>query len=221
MSSGYGDLFYKKLKYFQKVLSQDAVTVNWQRALDIADLFADYVWLNIPLFDLSQLGLGLIFSILPFEFQPFAIDFTYSFPTTDEMMQGIWADFGKIYYELNYPWTADWSKFIETNFNPDYWTKLKQLGYRKAKYGEAKFTGYYYDPPLQREYTTGTFHKLRLIRTPDLSWKVTSEKLAENVQISDVVTREVEVRLNLLATAQINSFCLGLSVLGKSRLGSG
>jgi hypothetical protein len=220
MSSGYGDLFYKKLKYFQKVLSQDAVTVNWQRSLDVANLFADYVWLNIPLFDLSQLGLGLIFSILPYEFQPFAIDFTYSFPTTDEMMQGIWADFNKVYYELEYPWTSNTTQFVQTNFKPELWKGIQQSMTKKAKYGEAKFYGFVYDPVLQREYTTSTFHKLRLIRTPDLSWKVTNEQLAENVQIDKIVTREVEARLNLLASAQVNSFCLGLSVLGKSKLNS-
>jgi hypothetical protein len=210
-----------KAKYHEKTASDDAIYVTWLRMLDVVDLFAEYVWLQIPLFDLSQLGLGLLLSILPYEFKPFSIDFTYSAPDMDELMQGIWANFNKVIYELEYKWSVNVEEFVKTFFSPEYWTYFTSVMGRKAKYGIAKFTGYIYDPVLAREFITETFHRLRLLRTPDASWKTVIEQIGAHFDVDDVLVREVYNRLMLLASAQTNSFCLGLSPLGKGTLNGG
>lgn len=204
----------KKEKYFDKVASQSAITCTWYRLLDTQDLFAKYVWMQLPLFDLYQLGIGLEFSILPYEFQPFSIDFEYSMPNMDELMQGIWANFDKIIYEIEFPWSFNWDGLNESTFQP----KFRVFGRRKAKYGRAKFSGYYYDPPLSREYIAEAFSKLRLIRKPDISWKTCLEQLADAIDIDPMAVYEVISRFLLLSSAQDNSFCLGLSLLGTGRL---
>jgi hypothetical protein len=211
-------LSWQKRKYHDKALSNSAVTVTWQRILDGSKDFADYVWLNIPLFDLSQLGLGLLFSMLPFEFKPFTIDFTFELPTDEEIAQGIWADFEKVNYEFKYPWTTSPEEFAKTNFKPEYYKDILKTLTRKAYYGVSTYEGFVYDPVLAREYTSQTFHKMRLIRTPDQSFIKTSNIIAEKMDVSEVVPYEVTARLRLLASAQENSFVLGLSTLGRSRL---
>jgi len=204
----------KKEKYFDKVASQSAITCTWYRLLDTQDMFAKYVWMQLPLFDLYQLGIGLEFSILPYEFQPFAIDFKYSPPNMDELMQGIWANFDKIVYEVEFPWSFDWEKFNEHIFTPEF----RVFGKRKAKYGESTFYGYYYDPVLSREYLAEAFSKLRLIRKQDISWKTCLEQLADVIEVDRMAVYEVITRFLLLSSAQDNSFCLGLSLLGTGKL---
>lgn len=203
-----------KRKYFEKVASQDAITCTWYRLLDVGELYARYVWMQLPLFDLYQLGIGLEFSMLPYEFQPFAVDFDYSMPNMDELMQGIWVNFTPIVYELEFPWSFDWDEF--NNFLFD--ISLFRIPMRKAKYGKAKFFGYIYDPSLAREYIAEAFSRLRLIRKPDLSWKTAIETVSEVIKISDVAVYEIVSRFFLLSSAQDNSFCLGLSLLGSGRL---
>jgi intein/homing endonuclease len=207
-----------KEKYHDKVASENAIMDTWWRLIDITDLFAEYAWLQITAFDLSQLGIGLLLSILPYEFKPYSIEFEYSMPSLDEVMQGIWANFEKIVYELEYTWTSNWKEFIETNFKPEFWKDLEKLTQRKARYGYSTFSGYIYDPVLPREYLTETYHKMRLIRTPDVTWKATVQQIGETVAISDHVTRTSILRLSLISIAQTESFCLGLSVLGRSTL---
>jgi len=208
-----------KEKYHDKTLSQDAVTINWQRILDTSELTADYVWLNIPIFDLSQLGLSVLFSTLPYEWQPFAVDFTYNLPSVDEIMQGIWVDFSQINYEFNYPWTASLDEFIRNMFKPEYWKYFTNIASRVARYGISTYEGYLYDPPLSRMFTTQTFHRLRLQRKPDFSFMQSADILADKMEINEIVSYEVLARLRLLVSAQENAFVLGLGVLGKSRLG--
>lgn len=205
-----------KRKYFEKVASQDAITCTWYRLLDIESLFARYVWMQIPMFDLYQLGIGLEFSMLPYEFQPFAVDYNYSMPNMDELMQGIWANFDKIIYELEFPWSFNWDEL--NNFLFD--VNLFKIPMRKAKYGKAKFFGYKYDPTLAREYMAEAFTRLRLLRKTDLSWKTATETVSEVIKISEIAVYEIVSRYFLLSSAQDNSFCLGLSLLGTGRLNS-
>jgi hypothetical protein len=204
----------EKEKYFEKTTSQSAITLTWYRLLDIESMFAQYVWMQLPLFDLNQLGIGLLFQMLPIEFQPFTIDFEYLAPDMDELMQGIWANFNKIDYSIEFPWMKNWESSIKTMFEPEFWTIVN----KKARYGSAKFYGFFYDPTLQRDYIAQTYHKLRLLRKPDVSWKTALEALSKAVDISDIVNQVVVSRYTLMASAQDESFCLGLGILGRSKL---
>lgn len=210
----------KKEMYFRKVLSQNAITVNWQRILDGSKLFAEYIWLNIPIFDLSQLGLNILLSTLPYEWQPFSVDFKFEPPTIDEAMQGIWANFEPIHYEIEIPWTYSIEEFIKELFKPEYRKDVTRVVKTKAYYGVSTYEGYIYDPTLGREFSTKTFHRFRLESKPDPSFVQTSNILADKMDIGRMVPEEVLARLRLLVSAQENAFVLGLGVLGKSRLGS-
>lgn len=213
----YRDVYAKK-KYYEKILSREGIYTTWLRSISISGLFGEIVWLNIPLFDLTQLGMGLLLSILPYEFKPYALDYKYYLASIEEILQGIYVRFEPFIYEIEYPWMTNLEEFVKMVFKPEYSVFMVKLMQRKAKYGLAKFTGYFYDPPLARKYFLEVFHRLRLLRTPDTSWMQIMEEFGDLAQIDPTLIREIAGRLMLLRSAQLNSFLLGVSCLGKSKI---
>jgi len=208
----------QKKKYHTKVASENGIYLTWLRLLDISPLFAEWMWLQIPLFDLLQLGLVIMFDIPPIEFIPYMLDFTYSLPSIEEVMQGIWMKFTPVDYALKYAWTTSVDSFIDANYAPPYNEQLKTVRIQKAYYDISPYDYSYYDPITVREFLRATFHKLRLMRTSDTSYLADMGNVAETLNIHTVAEATIFNRLTLISSAQTNAFILGLSLLGKGRL---
>jgi len=207
-----------KEKYHQKTLSEDAIYTTYLRTLDIYPLFAEYVWMQLSVFDLSELGLGLLYNILPIDYQPYSIDFTYVAPTPEETLQGIWAKFEPVRFDILYTWMTDFREYILENFKEEYQPDLLVGIAEKAIYGVTPYARGVYDPVLAREFLRATFHKLRLLRTPDTTWRVMLEQIADYLLMIGVTDDNVFNRIMMLFSAQTQSFVLGLSMLGRSFL---
>jgi len=207
-----------KKKYHEKVLSDDGIYTTWLRNLKAAPLFAEYAWLQISVFDLNELGLGLIHNILPIEYEPYIIDFQYETPTVDETLQGIWAKFRPVRFDVLYTWMTDFRFYVMENFKEKYQPDILVMMPEKAKYGVTMYARGVYDPIVAREFLRGTFHRLRLMRTPDVSWKVIMQQIVETLDITRVTDKHIYNRLVMLFSAQTNAFVLGLSLLGKAYL---
>jgi len=207
-----------KKKYHQKTASDSAIYTTYLRNLDAAPIFASYVWLQISAFDLSELGLGLLYSILPVDFQPFTVDFQYSPPTTLETLQGIWANFEPVRFDQLYTWMTDFREYVIENFQEEFQLQLLTGVAQKAIYGVTPYGRGVYDPVVAREFLRATFHRLRLMRTPDTSWLATMESVVQYLEMIGVTDEHIFNRLMLMFSAQTNSFVLGLSLLGRSRL---
>jgi hypothetical protein len=214
----YSEQWLKKQKFHEKTLSDNAITNTFLRTLDVSPLFAQYAWLQISAFDLTELGLGLLYSILPVDFEPYAIDYEYKPPSVDEMLQGIWAKFEKVVFAKLYIWMTDFREYVVENFKEEYQTEVIMGLYPKAIYGITPWGRGVYDPVVAREFLRATFYKLRLIRTPDISWKKTLDQITEYLQMVGVTDEHVYNRLMAIMSAQTNAFVLGLSLLGRSRL---
>ena len=130
----------EKAKYHTKTASESAIYTTWIRTLDMEDLFAEYVWLQISAFDLSELGLGLLYSILPIDFEPYSIDFTFELPTPEETLQGIWVKFKPIAFEKLYIWMTDFREYVIENFKEEFQTELLLGTMPKAIYGCLLYT---------------------------------------------------------------------------------
>jgi hypothetical protein len=178
------DQILKKQKYFEKTLSQNAIYAIYLRHLDTAPLFAENIWLQIPLFDLSALGLGLLYNILPIEFLPFPIDFQYKSPTAEETLQGIWANFVPVEFARMYIWMTDYREYILENMKEEYQFDMIMESPKKAVYGETLYAKGIYDPPVQREFLRSTFMRLRLLRKPDISYRDMLKDLAEYLRMA-------------------------------------
>jgi len=208
----------KKLKYFEKTLSKNAIYNTYLRSLDASPLFAQYAWLQLSAFDLTELGMGLLHSILPVDFQPYAIDFTYVTPTPSETLQGIWAKFEPVDFSKLYTWMADFREYVLENFKEEFQPEVLIGVLPKAIYGVTPYGRGVYDPVVAREFLRATFWKLRLIRTPDISWQKTMDEVADYIHMVGVTDEHVFNRLMMIFSAQMFSFTLGLSLLGRSRL---
>jgi len=207
-----------KEKYHQKVLSDDAIYLAWIRNISIAPLFAEYLWLQLSVFDLSELGLGLLYDILPVDFEPYAVDYDYVLPTPDETLQGIWAKFEPVDFARLYMWMTDYREYIIENIKEELQPDIIIGRLEKAVYGQTRYAGGIYDPILIREFLRATFHRLRLMRTPDQMWKRMVEHIADYLAMIGVTDDNVFNRVMVLFSAQMQSFVLGLGILGRSRL---
>ena len=207
-----------KVKYHEKVLSGDALSINWIRFLDIEPLFAEWLWLQVHPFDLSQLGLGLIYGILPIDFEPFNLYQEYQTPTDEEVEQGIWVDFQRISMESLFIWMKEFPSMLQTMFKEQFQQDLMMTRPEKAIYGVTMYARGVYDPVLAREFIRATFHRLRLLRLPDISYLGSMEDVRKLLDMTEATDRHIFDRLSLLFSAQRDTFILGLSPLGKAPL---
>jgi hypothetical protein len=214
----YSDQILKKQKYFEKTLSLDAIYLTWLRMLDISPLFSQYAWLQLPVFDLTELGMVLLYSIPPIEFQPLSLSFKCEMPTPEETLQGIWLKLQPIDISTLYKWMINIEEFVKANFKPEFWLQLLLGRLQKAIYGVSPYGRSYYDPIAAREFLRSTFLRLRLLRTPDISWLKEMDEVSKCLGIVDVTDEHVYNRLMMMFSAQTNAFVLGLSILGRSRL---
>jgi hypothetical protein len=214
----YSKQWLKKKKFHEKTLSANAIYNIYLRTLDASPIFAQYVWLQISAFDLTELGMGLLYSILPVDYRPLSIDFTYVAPQPNETLQGIWAKFEPVDFAKLYNWMADFRTYVIENFKEEYQPEVLIGTLPKAIYGVTPYGRGVYDPVIAREFLRSTFWKLRLIRTPDISWQKMMDDIAEYLEMIGVTDEHIYNRLMMIFSAQTYAFVLGLSVLGRSRL---
>jgi len=206
--------FIIKHKYHAKTLSDNAIYLTWQRLLDISPLYAENVWLQLLPFDLAELGFSLQFVILPRDFEPLNLNFEVSLPSYEILNKGINMEFEKVDFSDIYSYLKNFEEYKPTNFLPEYQPQLPQ----KAIYGQSLYDFSFYDPVISREYIRATLERIRTDKTLNLSVKKAYKTVSENFDISLEVVKHIYNRLMLIFSAQINSFVIGLSVLGKSIL---
>jgi len=212
------DQVLKKVKFFEKTMTPSATLQTFIRSIDVAPLFARNIWLQIPAFDLTELGMGLLHNILPIDFEPLAIDFTFELPTPSEVAQGIWMKFEPVDFSALFTWMSDFRTYVLENFKEQFQPSILLGRVEKAVYGVTPYGRGAYDPQVARELLRASFMKLRLLRKPDISWLTTMDQTAELAQMVDVTDEHVFNRLMMMFAAQVGAFVLGLGVLGHSRL---
>jgi len=208
----------KKRKYHEKTLSDDAIFVNYIRMLDLYRLFSELAWIQLPVLDYTELGLGLLYSILPVDFEPVTIDYSFKPPTVDEALQGIWVKFEPVDFSRLYAWMTDFTLYVTENFKEKFQPEIIEGILPKAIYGVTPYGRGVYDPVIAREFLRATFMRLRLLRTPDISWFSCLEDIVEYIDMIGVTDEHVADRLTMILSAQRFSFVLGLSLLGRSEL---
>jgi hypothetical protein len=214
----YSEQWLKKQKYFEKLLSTDALYSIYLRSLDMSELFAMYAWLQLTPFDLTQLGLGLLYSVLPVDLTPFSLDFTYELPSVSEALQGIWANFEPVSYGDLYRWTTSFDGHVGANFQEPYVEPILSTRIESGTYDQTYYGRSSYDPYPAREMVRTTFLRLRLLRTPDVSWRKDTDEVTQYLKAVGVTDEHIFNRLMMVLMAQREAFVLGLGLLGRSRL---
>jgi hypothetical protein len=214
----YSEQWLKKQKYFEKLLSTDAMYCVFLRSLDVSELFSMYAWLQIMPFDLTQLGLGLLYDIPPFELVPFSLDFKFEIPSLPEVLQGIWANFEPVRYEELYKWSINVDDYVNVSFQTPYIEPITSTRIEAGVYDETYYGYSSFDPYPSREMVRTTWLRMRLLRTADISWEKVAEETAEQLKVTNATDDHVVGRVMMMLSAQRESFVLGLSLLGRSKL---
>jgi len=209
--------FLKKLKYHEKVLTSEAIYLNWLHTLNIEPIFARMLWLDLYPIDLAQLGLGLLYDLLPIEFEPFFFMFELEIASEDEMKQGIWINFKPIDLSELFAELGDIEEYIHNLIKEEH-EELLMRKLEKAYYGMTNYAESYYDPFLPREYVKSGAYRLRLEHTPNISWFNVMDITGNVIDIVEKTNDHLYNRLMLHYAARDNAFILGLAVLGRSRL---
>jgi len=208
----------KKALYHEKTLSDSAVYDTFVRLIDVQPKFNEDINVQLPPIDFTEYGLGLLYAILPVEFQPLTVDFKFQPPSVEEILQGIWAKFEPVDFSAQYAWMSDFLKFVSENVKEEYQSSLIRSSPQKARYDRTPYGYGVYDPVATREFLRATFMRLRLLRTADVSWISDLKDIEERLKMSGVTDAHVYNRLMMVMSAQRYAFVLGLSVLGRSSL---
>ena len=214
----YEELILQKQKYFNKLLSTEAISNNITISLNVAPLFASYIWLDVTGLDTTVIGLGLVNAINPIDLQPLTIAYEFKMPSIEEMLQGIWVTTNKIDFSLLYAFLIDLNQYVIANFKEVFQREVLFKLYPKAYYGVSYYGRSLYDPIVGREFTRSTFHRLRLLRKTDKSYIDTMTTVSKHVGIVDAAKINAFNRMMLITSAQTHAFVLGLGVLGKTKL---
>ncbi|MEM2474793.1 MAG: hypothetical protein QW407_02615, partial [Thermofilaceae archaeon] len=118
--SDYMQKYFMKKKYYEKLLSPNAMMNVYLRTIDVEDLVQRNIWLQIAPFDLSQLGIGLVLSISGFEFDALMLSFLAELPNLDELMRGILVKFEPVDLTYVFPELGNVDLQIETWFPEEY-----------------------------------------------------------------------------------------------------
>jgi len=208
----------KKL-YHAKVLTDDAIYTNLLNAINIEPLFMEYSTLTLPQFNLSALSFTLLFDISPYELAPFSLEFKLELPSLEEFKQGILIKLTPIDITELFDWAKDLESLIKFNFEDIYAGDLLAYRVQKGVYGSTRYDFAYYDPPVVREFIRSTVTKVFQEKGTYQTVKQYIETVAKTQNINTYVAMTLFERLSMVSTAQTETFMLGYSVLGKSKLG--
>jgi len=187
-----------KLKYWGKVLSEEAFETNFWNMIDVHDylsFYGDFV-LSDTLF--SSL-LSLLFFDLPLtEIVPWTLTWDVELPSIDELLRGILIKLEPIRIEIQYPQLTAPDLTLVLVMEPEAAAAVSETRPRAATVGVTLWGEGYIDPPAVREFLRSTLYAFT---KKNLSWaeaKQRVEEAAERLGISQELARDLFERLSAM-----------------------
>ena len=188
----------EKMKYWSKVLSDDAMLGVLDSTLDIFDwlsFFSDWQ-LSDTLF--SSLVSYFLLDINLKDIAPINLDFEVELPSLDEFLRGVLIKLLKIDITILAP---DLLKAIETPslfLESEYAENLESTRLRKGVYGVTYFDHSYYDPVPVREFFRSTLYAFMKKRGEWRSARDKVEAIASTLNIHPELARMLYNRLSAI-----------------------
>lgn len=212
------DRILQKQKYFEKILSTDGFMSTWDRYFQQRDLLARIIWGEVPIWDYTNLGIGLMYMINPIELEPLTVFNVMEWPSEWEMDEGIWVNFFKFDFSIEFPEFVFAFDFLLLNFNFDFLFDFLFSLLLKAQFGTGRYGVSTYDPSVFREFLRASLYKIRQKRTADISFAAEAAILQEVAGVHKQTDELVNHRHEFLREVQKECFMLGLSTLGTGKL---
>ncbi|RLE96894.1 MAG: hypothetical protein DRJ96_05315 [Thermoprotei archaeon] len=187
-----------KRKYFQKVLSDDAIDFNLIRTysiFDLASFWGDWV-LSDTLFS-SLIGL-LLFDLPLADIVPWNVMWEIELPSVDEFLRGVLIKLEPIQITVPYPELSDVSRTLEKIVTPEFRVNIEETRPRKLKVGITKYGEGYVDPPAVREFLRSTLYAFT---KKDISWSEVKQRLqavAKTLNIAPEIVEDLFNRLSIM-----------------------
>jgi len=226
------DTVRQKEKYFEKVLSEDAIWQNYLRTILTEGLFGEWAWAESLYFIWLDISGLFIFGLQPYEVEPLDPEFHTQLPSLEEFLQGIKlklipVDVGEAYrqfcwdiYNLEVPPLLDYITFVLTTCYPEFQDYFKQQENRKLIVGKSKYGTAYVDPPVIRDLIRATLLELAKRRIDFNRIKSLYELAVNNKLVHQGIVESIYNRLVLHFQAMFETFILDYNLLNYSKLAS-
>ena len=223
-------------KYYVKILTEDAISLNTLKTFNIADFQYSFSNIYTALFGTISLYLVLTLKLPPTLFDNLQLNYQIQLPNVDDINAGIYVVFNQLSFADIFPIQSTINGFLSGNIQPNLTSGFAQGCY--AKFGYAKFNDctYYpptvtlpefgyavfgvsqYDPPFVTDFLINVTTRLYNIFHGDLAYLDTFLGMRKGVKINDGIAGTHFNRLSAIRASQKQTFMLGFSVLGYSFL---
>ena len=210
-------IMWEKEKYFSKLLSESALTVNLERVFDTSDLFATFVWILSSVFSNLSIFLLSTFGLDPEDFEQLSLTFDIQPTDFNDIIQGIWVDFNKYLSEE----ITDLLNWIKQNIQEEFQEGFMDLLYRKGKYDQGYYDKSYYDPTTVRDFLVSSWQGLFKRHPKHVSFKKDSETVEQTQEVTPTITQYVFNKFQHVTNTVKYNFVLGYGILGFTLLGKG
>lgn len=189
----------QKRKYWQKVLSEDAIETNIFRMFDVFDqasFWGDWV-LSDTLF--SSL-IGLVFFDLPIsDFVPWNLMWEITLPDIDEFLRGVLIKLEPISITDLFPDLSSVFGSLSTFMTPEAAWGIEGTRLKKAYWGVTKYGEGYLDPPAVREFLRSTLYAFlkKDITLEEAKRRV--QAAAEQLNLASEIVQDVFNRLSMIS----------------------
>jgi len=210
------ELIRQKRKWFAKTQELSNLYLLYDRIFQTEEEFWKWTAFIEDLFLHYSIHEVLTWILDPFEIEPFNFEFELDLPSLDEFLQGILIKIRKITIDWDYDYFIEqfikefYKKFFERK--PGAW-----LG-GKARYCISPYDRSFYDPTLFLNFVTSTLpHYLATRRIRKTGEEITDTMVDLKVMHEYIADNFIN-RYELLHRGIVDTFILGYSILGVSRL---
>jgi len=225
-------------KYYLKILTEDAISINLLKTFNIADFQFAFSNIYTSLFGTISLYLVLTLKIPPSLFDNLQLNYQIQLPDIEDIDAGIYIIFKQLSFSDIFPLQSTVNGFLTGNILPQFTAGFAQCCY--AQFGVARFgqCTYYppnctsspsnslfgyaifgesvYDPPFVTDFLINVTTRLFNIFHGDLAYLDAFKGMRKGVKINDGLAGTHFNRLSAIRSAQKQVFMLGFSVLGYS-----
>ena len=223
-------------KYYLKILTEDAVSVNLLKTFNIADFQFGLSNIYTALFGTISLYLILTLKIPPTLFDNLQLNYQIQLPNVDDIDAGIYIIFKQLSFSDLFPLQSTVNGIIAGDILPQFTAGFTTCCYAEfgvsqfgqcvyyppncisSEFGYAIFGESTYDPPFVTDFLINVTTRLYNIYHGDLAYLDAFLGMRKGLYISDGLAGTHFNRLSAIRATQKQVFILGFSVLGYSFL---
>lgn len=223
-------------KYYEKILTEDAMSINMLKTFNIADFQYSFSNIYTALFGTISLYLVLTLKLPPTLFDNLQLNYQIQLPNIDDINAGIYVIFKQLSFSDIFPLQSTINGFLTGNIQSKFSEGVTTCCYAQfnvstfgqcvyyppncpsQQFGYAIFGQSQYDPQFYEDFLVNVTTRLYNIFHGDLAYLDAFLGMRKGIKINDGLAGTHFNRLSSIRATQKQVFMLGFSVLGYSFL---